>query len=74
MRQKANFRGRLAKIGHYLPILASRTHLFQGLCHGNCELTYVEGFLKLRKLNFRNLKGQFDVKKKFRRLLAKIGH
>ena len=26
--KKANFRGLIAKIGHYRPILATRTHLF----------------------------------------------
>ena len=49
------------------------TH-FHGLCHGKCALSYVEGILKQRKLDFRGLKGQFDVKKaNFMGLIAKIG-
>ena len=48
---------------------------FHGIGHGNCALSYVEGVLELRKLDFRGLKGQFDVKKaNFRRLIAEIGH
>ena len=48
---------------------------FHGLCHGNCALMYVGGVLELKKLIFRGLKGQFDVKKaNFRGLIAKIGH
>jgi hypothetical protein len=50
------------------------TH-FHGLCHGKCALRYVGGILRHRKLDFRGLKGQFDVKKaNFRGLIAKIGH
>ena len=38
-------------------------------------LRYVEGFLELRKLNFRGVKGQFDVKKaNFRGLIAETGY
>jgi hypothetical protein len=48
---------------------------FHGLCHRNCAQRYVGGILELRKLDFRGLKGQFDVKKaNFRGLIAKIGH
>ena len=48
---------------------------FQGLCHGNCALGYVERILQLRKLDFRGLKGQFDVKKaNFRGLFAEIDY
>ena len=48
---------------------------FYGIGHGNCALSYVGGVLQLRKLDFRVLKGQFDVKKaNFRGLIAKIGH
>ena len=48
---------------------------FYGICHGNCALSYVGGFLVLTKLNFGGLKGQFDVKKaKFRGLIDKIDH
>ena len=48
---------------------------FHGLCHRNCTQRYVGGILELRKLDFRGLKGQFDVKKaNFRGLIAKIGH
>ena len=46
---------------------------FHEICHKNCVLRYVEGFLEFRKLVFRGLKGQFDVKKaNFRGLMAKI--
>ena len=42
---------------------------------GNVPLRYVGGILGHRKLDFRGLKGQFDVKKvNFRGLIAKIGH
>ena len=45
------------------------------LCNGNCALSYVRGVLELRKLNFRDLKGQFNVKKaSFRGLIVKIGY
>ena len=47
---------------------------FHGICHGNYALRYVGGVLMLKKLNFRGLKGQFDVKKaNFRGLIAKFG-
>ena len=50
------------------------TH-FHGLCHRSCALKYIAGILELRKLDFRGLKGQFDVKNaNFRGLIAKIGH
>ena len=40
-----------------------------------CPKVYVGGVLELRKLDFRGLKGQFDVKKaNFRGLIAKIAH
>ena len=46
---------------------------FHGICHGNCALNCVGGFLVLTKLIFGGLKGQFDVKKaNFRGLIAKI--
>ena len=48
---------------------------FLGLCHGNCGLRHVRWILQARKLGFRGLKGQFDVKKaNFRELTAKIGY
>ena len=48
---------------------------FQGLCHGSCALGYVGGIFNLRKLEFRGLKGQFDVKiTNFRGLIPKIGY
>ena len=48
---------------------------FHGIGHVNCALSYVEGVLELKKLDFRGLKGQFDVKMaNFRGLIAKIGH
>ena len=41
----------------------------------NCVLRYVRAILKLIKLNFRGLKGQFDVKKvNLRGLIANISH
>ena len=47
---------------------------FHGLCHRNCALRYIGGFLVLRKLDFRGFKGQLDAKKaNFRGLIAKIG-
>ena len=47
---------------------------FHGFCHGNCFLRYIGGVIELRKLNFRGLKGQLDVKKaNFTALIAKIG-
>ena len=47
---------------------------FDELCHGNLCLRYVKGVLELRKLDFRGLNGQFDVKKAyFRGQIAKIG-
>ena len=50
------------------------TH-FHGICHGNCDLGYVEGVLDFSKLDFRGLIGQFDVKMaNFRGLIAKIDH
>ena len=48
---------------------------FNEICHGNWALKYVGAILELRKLHFRGLKGQFDVKKaNFRGLMAKIGY
>ena len=48
---------------------------FLVLCHGKCGLRYVGGILQPRKLDFRGLKGQFDVKRaNFRGLTAKIGY
>ena len=47
---------------------------FHGIFHGNCTLRYVGGVLMIIKLNFRGLKGQFDVKKaNFRGIIAKFG-
>ena len=61
----------LAYFGNQNPTMT----LFDGICHGNCALTYVGGILKLRKLHFKGLRGQFNVKKaNFRGLIAKIGH
>ena len=48
---------------------------FHGLCHRNYAPRYFGGVLEFKKLDFRGLKGQFDVKKaNFRGLIAKIGH
>ena len=48
---------------------------FLGIFHGNCDLNIFGGVVEFRKLDFRGLKGQFDVKKaNFRGLIAKIGH
>ena len=53
----------LAKIAYLRPILNSYMTYFHELYHGNCALRYVEGILKLKKLDFRGLKGQFEVKR-----------
>ena len=77
MTKNANFRGLGAKNGCLWPILAYRTHLgsFFGLCRRNCGLKHIGGILELRKIDFRCLKVQFDVKKaNFRGLTAKIGY
>ena len=48
---------------------------FHGIYHGNYALKYVGGVLKVRKLDFRGLKGQIDVKKdNSRGPIAKIDH
>ena len=48
---------------------------FLGIFHGNCDLRNVGGVLELRKLDFRGLKGRFDVKwANFRGLIAEIGY
>ena len=48
---------------------------FLELGHGNCVLRYVGGALELRKLDFKGIKGQFNVKKaNFRGLIAKIDY
>ena len=48
---------------------------FHELCNGNFALNYVGWVLELKKLDFRDLKGQFNVKKaNFRGLIAKTGH
>ena len=48
---------------------------FHGLCRENCILSYIGGSLVLRKLDFRSLKSQFDVKEaNFKGLTAKIGY
>ena len=48
---------------------------FHRMCHDNCALKYVQGILELRKVYFKGLKGQFDVKKaNFGGLIAKFGH
>ena len=36
---------------------------FHVVCHENYALRYVGGVLEFRKLDFRGLKGQFDVKR-----------
>ena len=48
---------------------------FHVIYHGNYALKYVGGVLEVRKLDFRDFKGQFDVKKaNFRGLIVKIGY
>ena len=43
--------------------------------HKNCDLRYIGGVLELRKIDFRGLKGQFDVKNdNFIGLIAKNGY
>ena len=45
------------------------------ICYDNCALKYVQGILELRKVYFKGLKSQFNVKKaNFRGLIAKIGN
>ena len=69
--------GLFAKIGYLKPILASRTHLWPNFMDYAWELypKVFWMFLELRKLNFRGLKGQIDVKKaNLRGLIARIGH
>ena len=46
-----------------------------GVCHWIFALWYTGGILELKKLDFRGLKCQSDVKKvNFRGLIAKIGY
>ena len=48
---------------------------FHRILYRNCVLEYVGGVLEFRKLDFRGLKGKFDVKKtNFRGLIAEISH
>ena len=48
---------------------------FHGICHGNCDLKYIGLILEFRKLDFRGLIRQFNVKMaNFRGLIGKIGH
>ena len=72
-----NFWGFLAKIGYLVPILTSKTDAmthFHELSHRKCALRHIGEILELRKLDFRGLKDQFDVKKAhFWRLISKIG-
>ena len=50
------------------------TH-FHGKYHGNCALMNVGALLEFRKLDFKGLKGQLDLKgASFRRLIPKFGH
>ena len=70
--KKPNFRGLIGKIGNWRTILVTRPILLP------ISMEYTIGILPsgiLRKLDFRDLKGQFDVKKaSFRRLIAEIGY
>ena len=36
---------------------------FNGIYHGNCDLMNVGAVLEFRKLDFKGLKGQLDLKK-----------
>ena len=48
---------------------------FHGICHRNCALMNVGAVLEFRKLDFKGIKGQLDLKRtSFRRLIPKIGH
>ena len=48
---------------------------FHELCHGNCALRYVGGILRVKKLDFRGLKCQFEVKRaSFKGLIARIDY
>ena len=63
--KKANFRGLIAKIGHYSPILASKTNLwayFYGLYNSNCDLKVCRKDFIAHKVKFQG-KGRFDIKK-----------
>ena len=70
--------GLFAKIGYLKTILASRTHLwpnFMNNAMGIVPPKYFGWFLELRKLDFRGLKGQIDVKNaNLRGLIVRIGH
>ena len=61
----------MANFGYQNPPMAH----FHGVIDGNCTLRYAGRVLVIRKLEFRGLKRQYDVKKvNFRGLIAKIGH
>ena len=48
---------------------------YHGFCHGIFALRYTGRILELKKLDFRGLKCQSDVKKvNFRGLIVKTGH
>ena len=48
---------------------------FHEIYHKNFDLRYIGGVLELGKIDFRGLKGQFDVKNaNFRGLTAKISY
>ena len=48
---------------------------FNELCHRNCDIVYITGFLVVRKFDFRGIKGQLDVKNvNFWTGIAKIGY
>ena len=62
--KKVNFRGLIAKTGHYRPILATSNPImahFEGIYNENCALKHVGWILELRKFDFRGLEGGFDV-------------
>ena len=78
LKSKMSILGELiAKIGYLRPILASRAYLWP------IFLEYAIGIvpqgiwrvLEFKKLDYRGLKGQFDVEKaNFRELIVKISH
>ena len=48
---------------------------FLEVYHGDCALSYVGVFIEIKRIDFRGLKGPFDVKRaNFRIPIAKIGH
>ena len=61
----------MANFGYQNPPMAH----FHGVLDGNCTLRYAGRVFVIRKLEFRGLKRQYDVKEiNFRGLIARIGY